>query len=102
MFHPLFFFSYKNTPFYIKQLARPQIKEIQNIVKKNVPSKKYQKIKKNFDRRKIYIPSDNGMKEIFNKLKEYAIKTDLFGNCCYLPEFKTKPCPIDLIRPNSK
>ena len=42
MFHPLFFFSYKNTPFYIKQLARPQIKEIQNIVKKNVPSKKYQ------------------------------------------------------------
>jgi hypothetical protein len=102
MFHPLFFFSYKNTPFYIKQLARPQIKEIQNIVKKNVPSKKYQKIKKNFDIRKIYIPSDNGMKEIFNKLKEYALKIDLFGNCCYLQEFKTKPCPIELIKPNDK
>ena len=102
MFHPLIFFSFKNTPFYLKQLAQPQIKEIKNLVNKNAPSKKYQKIKKNFDIRKIYIPSDNGMKEIFNKLKEYALKTDLFGNCCYLQEFKTKPCPIDLIRPNDK
>ena len=102
MFHPLIFFSFKNTPFYTKQLSQPQIKDIENIVNKNTPSKKYQKIKKNFDIRKIYIPSDNGMKEIYNKLKDYSLKNDLFGTCCYLPEFKTKPCPIELIKPNDK
>ena len=102
MFHPLFFFSFKNTPFYTKELMLPQIKEIKDIVITNAPSKKYKKLEKNFEVRKIYIPSDNGMKEIYNKLKEYSLKNDLFGNCCYLQEFKTKPCPIELIKPNDK
>ena len=50
----------------------------------------------------IYNPADNGMKEIFSKLKEYSLKKNLFGDGCYLPQFKTEPCPIDIIKPNTK
>ena len=102
MFHPLVFYSFSNTPFYINQLELPIIDEIKDIVSSNTPTRKYKNIKKNLEIRMIYNPADNGMKEIFRKLKEYSLKKNLFGDGCYLPQFKTEPCPIDIIKPNTK
>ena len=102
MFHPLVFYSYSNSPFYKEQFKKREIDEIKDIVDLNEPSKKYKNLK-NVSIRMIYNPADNGMKEIFNKLKDYSSKFGLYGNNCYLPEFKTNPCSIDidLFRPNS-
>ena len=95
MFHPLVFYSFSNTPFYKAQFNKKGIDEIKEIVDLNEPSKKYRNLK-NISIRMIYNPADNGMKEIFNKLKDYASKFGLYGNNCYLSEFKTNPCPIEL------
>ena len=102
MFHPLVFYSFSNTPFYKDQLKKRENDEIKEIVYSNEPSKKYKNLK-NVSIRMIYNPADNGMKEIYNKLKDYSSKFSLYGNNCYLSEFKTKPCPIDidLFKPNS-
>ena len=102
MFHPLVFYSFSNSPFYKDQLKKRENDEIKEIVYSNEPSKKYKNLK-NASIRMIYNPADNGMKEIYNKLKDYSSKFSLFGNNCYLSEFKTKPCPIDidLFQPNS-
>ena len=35
------------------------------------------------------------MKKIYNLLVEYAKKKGIYGNCCYLSEYKTEPCSID-------
>jgi hypothetical protein len=40
------------------------------------------------------------MKKIFDLLEEYARNKGLYGNCCYLSEYKTNPCPIKF-KPNS-
>ena len=101
MFHPLVFFSFSNVPFYSTQLQKEEIKEIKNIVEANKPSKKYMKIKKG-TKRTIYNPADNGMKKIYNKLKEYSSQNDLYGNICYLAEYKTSQCPLDLFMPNTQ
>ena len=46
MFHPLVFYSFSNTPFYINQLKLPIIDEIKDIVSSNSPTKKYKNKKK--------------------------------------------------------
>ena len=101
MFHPLVFYSFSNSPFYKKQLGNNKINNINNIIYVNEPSQKYKNMK-NMDIRMIYNPADNGMKEIFNKLKSYSSKIGLFGNNCYLPENKTNKCSIDLFKPNTE
>ena len=102
MYHPLVFCSDIANPFYINQFNQkkiPEINEITDIVDTNEIAAKYKnKIKYNI--RLIYNPADNDMKEIYNLLREYALKIDLYGNGCYLPEYKTNPCPIDLFQPN--
>jgi hypothetical protein len=104
MFHPLFFNSFSNNQFYLNQFKNKDnlnLEEIVNIVETNQPPKKY-KTFKNIFTRIIYNPSDNGMKDIFNKLNNYASKVGLFGNNCFLPKYKTNQCPIDLFKPNVK
>ena len=104
MFHPLVFCSDINNPFYINQFNQsenPEIKDIIDIVKTTKIVAKY-KNKKKYDIRQIYNAADNDMKEIYNRLLKYSLKTDLYGNGCYLPEYKTNPCPClnDLFQPN--
>ena len=104
MFHPLFFNSFSNNPFYLNQFNNKDninVKSIEDIVEAAQPPKKY-KTFKNIYLRMIYNPGDNGMKIIFNKLREYSSKVGLFGNNCFLPKYKTTPCPIDLFKPNEK
>ena len=101
MFHPLVFNSFSNPSFYLTQLKKEEINGLKNLVDTNKPSEKYMKFK-NVNTRMIYNPADNGMKEIFNKLKEYSSKNDLYGNKCYFPDYKTQKCPLELFMPNTQ
>ena len=102
MFHPLFLFSFENMPFYISELknekTNPFIKDIMETWK--IPHK-YFGIKK-YDIRKIYNENENSMKEIIKLLKEYSIKSNLFGGSCFLPDYKIKKCPLDLLKPSEE
>ena len=102
MFHPLFLFSFENMPFYISELknekTNPFIKVIIETWK--IPHK-YFGIKK-YDIRKIYNENENSMKEIIKLLKEYSIKSNLFGGSCFLPDYKIKKCPLDLLKPSEE
>ena len=42
------------------------------------------------------------MKEIIKLLKEYSIKSNLFGGSCFLPDYKIKKCPLDLLKPSEE
>ena len=100
MFHPLMFFSLEvYLPFYKKHCSQKQIDNIYKIVQENSIPKRFRNLK-SFDIQNIYNPSDVGMKKIFNILTEYAAKRRLFGNCCYLSEYKTSPCEI-IFKPNN-
>ena len=95
MFHPIVFCSDINNPFYIEQFNKkvPEIKNIEDIVDTTQIVSKYRNQEK-YDIRYIYNREDNDMKEIYNLLREYSLKNDLYHNGCYLPEYKTNPCPI--------
>ena len=100
MFHPLFFFSLENIPFYIKELKNEiDNPDIQGLVETSQIPNKYFGIE-NYKLRKIYKENESAMKEIIKLLKEYSIKSNLFGGSCFLPDFKTKKCPLDLIKPS--
>ena len=100
MFHPLMFFSLReHLPFYQKQFNKKPIQEINKIVCTNEIPKGFKNIK-NMDLQNIYNPSDVGMKKIYDLLFEYAKNKGIYGNCCYLSEYKTSPCPIEF-KPNN-
>ena len=100
MFHPLMFFSLREyLPFYQKEFKKKPIKEIYKIVQTNEIPPKFKNIK-NIEIQNIYNPSDVGMKKIFDLLVEYAKNKGIYGNCCFLSEYKTSPCPIEF-KPNS-
>jgi hypothetical protein len=40
------------------------------------------------------------MKEIIKLIKDYSLKSNLFGGSCFLPDYKTKKCPIVLFKLN--
>ena len=95
MFHPLMFFSLAvYLPFYQKQFNKKPIGEIEQIVTQNTIPKRFKNLK-GFDINNIYNPADVGMKKIYNLLVEYAKNKGLYGNCCYLSEYKTEPGKID-------
>ena len=95
MFHPLMFFSLEvHLPFYQKQFRKKIEGEIADIVQESEIPKRFKNLK-GFEIQNIYNPANVGMKKIFNLLAEYAKKRGLYGNCCYLSEYKTEPCKID-------
>ena len=103
MFHPLFFFSLENIPFYISELKnqqkKPGIENISSIViTEKIPEGLFDK-NNNYKLNKLY---KGNMTEIMKLLKEYSIKTNLFGGSCFLPDYKTKKCPLDLLKPNQE
>ena len=100
MFHPLMFFSLEvYLPFYQNQFNKKFDAKIQKIVQENEIPKKFKNLKR-FEIHNIYNPADVGMKKIYNLLTQYAKKRGLYGNCCYLSEYKTEPCSI-LFKPNN-
>ena len=100
MFHPLMFFSLAvYLPFYQKQFNKKPIEEIEQIVSENQIPKRFKNLK-GFEIHNIYNPADVGMKKIYNLLLEYSKNKGLFGNCCYLSEYKTEPCKIEF-KPNN-
>ena len=100
MFHPLMFFSLAAyLPFYQKQFSKKPIEEIEQIVSENQIPKRFKNLK-GFDINNIYNPAEVGMKKIYNLLLEYSKNKGLFGNCCYLSEYKTEPCKIEF-KPNN-
>ena len=100
MFHPLMFFSLSVfLPFYKKQFNSKPNKEIEDIVEANTIPKRFHNLR-NFEIQNIYNPADVGMKKIYNLLLEYAKKKGIYGNCCYLSEYKTEPCKL-VFQPNN-
>ena len=100
MFHPLMFFSLSvYLPFYQKQFNKKLIKEIESIVSENDIPKRFKNLK-GYQINNIYNPADVGMKKIYNLLVEYSKNKGLYGNCCYLSEYKTEPCKIEF-KPNN-
>ena len=98
MFHPLSFFTLKSYfPFYQKIFDKQVNKELEEIVEETEITENYKNLK-NCEIRKIY--EETKMKEIYNLLNEYAKKKEIYGNSCYLSEYKTEPCPIKFV-PNN-
>ena len=102
MFHPLFLFSFENMPFYISALKNEKTNPLIEILIEiwTIPDK-YFGIQK-YNIRKIYNENENSMKEIIKLLKEYSTKSNLFGGSCFLPDYKIKKCPLDLLKPNKE
>ena len=102
MFHPLFFFSLEKIPFYISELKNQKINSnIESLIETSKIPKRFFCIN-NYKLRKMYNENENSMKEIIKLLKEYSIKSNLFGGSCFLPDYKTKKCPLDLLKPNQE
>ena len=100
MFHPLMFFSLSvHLPFYQKEFSKKPIQEIFKIVQENTIPKRFHNLR-HYEIQNIYNPADVGMKKIYNLLVEYARNKGIYGNCCYLSEYKTTPCPIEF-KPNN-
>ena len=100
MFHPLFFFSFENIPFYISELKKEKkIIHKENLIESSQIPEKYINIK-TYKIRKLYNEKENSMKEIIKLLKDYSNKSNLFGGSCFLPDYKTKKCPLDLLKPD--
>ena len=99
MFHPLFFLSFEHK-FYISELKQEKSNnKIDNIIETSKIPNKYFGIK-SYKIRKLYDESESAMKEIINLLREYSLKSNLFGNFCLFPDYKTKKCPLNLFQPN--
>ena len=90
IFHPLMFLTFNN--YYPKELQKKTEfpKEIQEILEMPVLPDEFLNRKKSI--RQIFKESQKEMKQIFNSLKEYAKKRNLYGNKCFLPKYKTQPC----------
>ena len=100
MFHPLIFFTLSiYLPFYKKQFSQKPKEEIFDKVQENKVPKRFNNLK-GYDLQNIYNPADTGMKKIYNLLLEYAKKKGIYGNCCYLSEYKTMPCKL-VFEPNT-
>ena len=99
MFHPLFFLSFQNK-FYISELKKENSNiYINSIIETSKIPNKYFGIT-SYKIRKIYDETETSMKEIIKLLKEYSIKSNLFGDYCFYPNYKTKKCPLDFFKPN--
>ena len=98
MFHPLMFFTLSEcSPFYKRQFKQKFSKEVEKIVQLTTIPKKFNNFKF-MEIQTIYSPSE--MKHIYNLLLEYAKKKGIYGNCCYLREYKIDHCKIEF-QPNN-
>jgi len=93
MFHPLMFFTLSEClPFYKKQFKQKFNKDVEKIVQLTQIPKRFNNIKI-MDIQNIYSSSE--MKHIYNQLLEYAKKKGIYGNCCFLSEYKIDHCKIE-------
>ena len=98
MFHPLFFFSFENIPFYFSELNSKSLNaNISNIIETNKIPFIYTNLK-SYKLRKLYNENESSMKEIIKLIKDYSLKSNLFGGSCFLPDYKTKKCSIGLFK----
>ena len=102
MFHPLFFLSFENMPFYFSELKNHKTNpKIKNIIETGIIPNKYLD-KHSYKISKMYNESESSMKEIIKLLRDYSIKSNLFGGSCFLPDYKIKKCPLDFLKPNKE
>ena len=102
MFHPLFFLSFENIPFYITEFKKEKIfSRKENLIETSRIPEKYININ-TYKIRKLYNEHENTMKEIIKLLKDYSNKSNLFGGSCFLPDYKTKECPLGLFKPSKE
>ena len=101
-FHPLFFLSFENNSFYKSEFQKSEHnkKNTDLIITNNIP--KVYLGKREYQLRKIYNENEEDIQEIFHLLKNFSNKINLFGNSCFMPEIKTKICPLDLFKPNKE
>ena len=98
MFHPLMFFTLSEClPFYKKQLKQKFGKEVERTVQLTTIPKRFNNLKI-MDIQNIYSPSE--MKHIYNLLVDYSKKKGIYGNCCFLSEYKVDHCKIEF-QPNN-
>ena len=100
MFHPLFFLSFENIPFYITEFKKEKnFSHKKNLIETSQIPEKYININ-TYKIRKLYNEHENSMKEIIKLLKDYSNKSNLFGGSCFLPDYKTKQCPLGIFKPS--
>ena len=100
MFHPLFFFSFEKIPFYFSELnSQQQNQNISSITETNKIPIIYTYLK-NYKIRKLYNENESSMKEIIKLINDFSLKSNLFGGSCFLPNYKTRKCPLGLLKPN--
>ena len=103
LFHPLYFLSFENNANYnsVFQKSEKNIDIDDELTQtKTIPT--YYLSKRKFPLRKIFNDNNESMKEIFQLLQNYSNKINLFGGSCFMPEIKTKKCPLDLFKPDKK
>ena len=92
IFHPLMFLTFNN--YYPKETNKKNEypPDISNILKMSTIPKEFLCKKKYI--RQIFNGSEKDKLEILNNLSKYAKNRNLFGNKCFLSQYKTQPCLI--------